>query len=232
MKRIIMIAKCLTGLVLLAAFGGTVHAAPLTWTNWTAATSGSATGTLGSISVTFSGQVDTGDTQTNGGIYFWGTNSAIYTPTGTENPPPDADIIALDGGSYLTQTVTFSDPVVNPLMAVASIGTLWSGGLQQDYNFNQPFTILNSGNSWWTPFCCSQLWQTGNVLHGLEGAGLIQFQGTYSSISWTVPIYEDYSGFQIGYVDAQQSAVPIPAAAWMFGSALGVLGVIRRKMRG
>lgn len=152
------IARCLAGLTLAVALGSTVDAAPLTWTDWTTATSSSATGTLGSITVTFSGQVDTGDTQTGGGTYFWGTNSAIYTPTGTENPPPNADIIALDGGSSLTQTVTFSNPVVNPLMAVASIGTLWSGGVQQDYNFNQPFTLLNSGSSFWTPFCCSQLW--------------------------------------------------------------------------
>jgi hypothetical protein len=40
--------------------------------------------------------------------------------------------------------------------------------------------------------------QTGNALTGTEGDGVIQFSGTCSSIRFTDPIYENYSGFTLG----------------------------------
>jgi hypothetical protein len=48
----------------------------------------------------------------------------------------------------------------------------------------------------------------GVTVSGIEGNGSIQFLGTYSSLSWTNPQYEDYYGFNVGVV----SVVPEPSA--------------------
>ena len=36
---------------------------------------------------------------------------------------------------------------------------------------------------------------------GVEGNGLIHFPGTYSSISWTNPVFEDYYAFTVGALE-------------------------------
>ena len=38
------------------------------------------------------------------------------------------------------------------------------------------------------------------MLAGKEGYGLIQFHGVVSAIGWTVPIAENWGGFQVGLV--------------------------------
>ena len=70
----------------------------LVWTDWTSADAVSASGTMGGTSVTFSGNINPA-AQTSGGINYWAVNSGIYTPSGAENPPPDADIVRLTGGT-------------------------------------------------------------------------------------------------------------------------------------
>jgi hypothetical protein len=64
----------------------------------------------------------------------------------------------------------------------------------------------------------------GNILQGVEGDGTIQFSGVYSSISWTVPMPEYFSGFTIG-----ATAVPEPSALALAG--LAAAGVAYRRCR-
>jgi hypothetical protein len=203
-----------------------VQAAPLTWTDWTAADSSSAKGTLGGIDVTFTGAIDPA-AQTNGGTNYWAVNSQIYTPTGVENPPPDSDIIRLTGGANSgVQTLTFSAPVVNPLLAIMSLGRT---NVETLYSFDSPFDVLRSGAGYFGGGVLQEL--AGNVLSGKEGHGLIQFSGTFSSISWR-STEEYWHGFQVGYVDADQTApVPVPAAGFLLVGALGGLGLAARRRR-
>lgn len=212
---------------LLCATGG-AHAATLTWTDWTGADTASASGTLGAATVSFTGDVNP-TAQTNGGTDFWGVNSSIYTPTGAENPPPGTDIIRLTGGSGTgTQTVTFSSAIVNPMFAIMSLGQT---GLTAQYDFDVPFSILNQGSGYWGGSGTALSVAAGDILQGNEGHGLIQFQGTFTSISWTMPISEFWHGFQVGYVDSDQNPapIPLPAAAWLLLAGLAGLGFLRKR---
>ncbi|MDH3978060.1 MAG: hypothetical protein OEU86_06050 [Gammaproteobacteria bacterium] len=50
----------------------------------------------------------------------------------------------------------------------------------------------------------------------------------YSGGNWLNPIFNGYSG-NVSFATMTLQAVPIPAAVWLFGSALGVLGWLRGK---
>ena len=218
--------------VLAMAFGlvcpGASWAVPVTWVDWTSANATSASGTAGGVDVTFSGVLNPA-AQTAGGTFFWGTNSAIYTsPPIADNPPPDPDIIRLTGGTEAgTQTITFSEPVTNPVMAILSLG---QSSLLVTYDFgDEDFTVLNFGPGFFGgPGNLTEL--AGNVLQGVEGHGLIQFNGTFTSITWTIPTAEFWHGFQIGLLEPS-TAVPTPAALLLLGAGLIGLGVRSRLRR-
>lgn len=207
-----------------------VLASSLTWADWTNADGTSASGTLGSGTVSFSGVISPA-AQTNGGTNYWAVNSGIFTPTGTENPPPDSDIIRLIGGSGTgTQTITFSSAIVNPIMAIMSLG---QPGVNVSYNFDQPFDILNQGAGYWGGNATALMELAGNVLSGNEGHGLIQFSGTFTELTWTVPNPENWHGFQIGYVDPDRPpVVPLPASLPLLVAGLGALVAMRGGARG
>lgn len=176
-----------------------VFGATVSWVNWTSAplgNSSSASGTitsstLGNITVSYTGEIRS-PTQVSGGINYW-IPSTPYISAEVENPPPTSDIIALTGGNVTVNTITFSEPVVNPVIAVVSLG---QANIATTYQFDAPFDIVSSGPGYWGNGPLTKL--PGNVLRGQEGHGVIQFLGSYTSISWTVPTYENYSGFTIG----------------------------------
>ena len=201
------------------------QAAPILWTDWTAATATNATGTMGAVTVGFSGNLNPA-AQTSGGINYWAFNSAIFTaPPIADNPPPDSDIIRLIGGTNTgVQTITFSSPVTNPVMAIMSLG---QPSLPRTYVFgNEDFTILNSGTGHWGGNPAGSLFEDpGNILRGIEGHGLIQFNGTFSSIDWTVPVAEDWHGFQVGVA----ASVPEPATMLLMGGGLATALLRRRR---
>jgi hypothetical protein len=208
------------------ALPGAANAATLVWADWTAATNTAAQGTIGGLTITFTGNIEP-PAQTSGGVNYWAVNSGIYTPTGAENPPPDSDIIRLFGGPGTgVQTITFSAPVTNPLMAIMSMG---NASETVTYVFNAPFDILNQGAGYFggNPFSLTEL--PGNTLQGIEGHGLIQFIGTFTSISWTAPSREAWHGFQIALSD--EAVVPVPAAAPLLLTGLLGLAGLRRRLR-
>src|SRR5882672_9228093 len=78
------------------------HADTIAWTSWSSATSGnpgSATGTIGSINVP-----------------YWGPAST-FTGGLVGNAPPHTPTIQIEGGSALTETISFSSTVVDPIFA-------------------------------------------------------------------------------------------------------------------
>jgi hypothetical protein len=184
------------------------------WTDWTAATfgaSGAASGTIsslgGPVSVSYSGEV-AGPTQVAGGINYWAVNAPFLSGV-VSNEPPASDIITLSGGIGVTSTLTFSRPLRNPVMAILSLG---APPLAVDYDFDQPFDVLSFGpGHWGGPGTLTEL--AGDVLRGVEGHGVIRFQGSITSISWTAGPREIWHGFTIGIVPEPSSVVLLLVAA-------------------
>ncbi|GLC26129.1 PEP-CTERM sorting domain-containing protein [Roseisolibacter agri] len=210
--------------------------AQILWTDWTSLTLGnvgSATGTIaapsGPVGVSYSGQVYT-TSQLGCGASYW-LPVATYQSATVPNAPPPCDMIALTGGpTFGTNTVTFSQAIVNPVMAILSLG---QPSTVITYNFNQPFNILSFGpGAFGGPGTLSQL--QPNVLTGVEGNGVIQFQGTFSSISWTVPTPETWHGFTVGVVGVASptpTTVPEPTTVTLLGLGLAGVGALARGRR-
>ncbi len=208
----------------------TAHANIIDWVDWTASNSTSATGSapINGVNVGFTG----GGILTGGvwdGTNIWSENPGTFVSLPqVSNYPGINDVIFLTGGpSTGLQTLTFSQPVTNPVMGILSLG---STGYNTSFNFDTPFDVLTYGPSRWGNGFIEEL--PGNVLNGQEGNGLIQFQGTVSSISWTNPTYEYYYGFNIGVdaVASNNSVVPEPMTMALLGSGLvGMLGLRRKR---
>jgi len=193
------------------SFGGTVD-----WACWTSSGSSTASGTIGSVGVTYTGELAFAQINNTGTYYYTDATKiavgAPYTSATVANLPPTSDIIAIDGDAT-THTIIFSSPVTNPVMAIVSLG---QSGVHTTYNFDQPFTILSQGPGWWGG--PGTLNASGNALQGIEGDGTIQFLGAYSTITWTGSSPEFWNGFTVG------SPVPIPPSALLLGS--GLLGLV------
>ena len=118
------------------------------------------------------------------------------------------------GGASTIDTITFASPVIDPVMAIWSLG---GGSTSASFVFNAPFNIESGGA---TPeYGGTPLTLVLNGVAGVEGNGTIQFQGTFTSISWNNPQYENWYGFTVGTV----SPVPEPSTWAMM--LLGFAGV-------
>jgi len=204
------------------------HADVISWTNWSTASSGnpgSASGTAGTITVTYSGQTSG---LTN--VPSW-TPASTFTGGAVGNAPPHTPTIQLEGGSMLTETIMFSSTVVDPIFAIWSLGAP-SAPATFDFSSKsgQPFDLLGGGPS--TEFGGSALTATGSVVHGSEGNGLVQFTGSFDSITFTTPNFENYYAFTVGYDQTLTGGgtVPEPATLSLFGFGLAALPLVRRSL--
>lgn len=184
-------------------------AATYRWVEWTAAdvAAGTASGTIpvdgGAVAVTFAATYPNASAGTLYGAQTGGTSSNNYwLPLTTfqseqvSNAPALSDILQLSGGQGQIYTVTLSEPIVNPVMSIISLG---QAGNPITYDFDAPFTIVSQGPSAVYGGSDAALTQEpGDVLRGAEGSGVIQFQGTFSTFSWTVPAPESWHGFTFG----------------------------------
>ena len=140
MKSLKWVASLATTTVL-AVCGSTAHAAPAFWTDWNESGQNLVAGVLNVggefVQVTYSGAYRFANT--NGGTNYW-VPVAPYLSAAVDNGPPDSDIVALSAGG--TVTISFSRPVVDPLLALVS----WNGNT---VDFGMPIEFLSFGRGYW-----------------------------------------------------------------------------------
>jgi hypothetical protein len=179
----------------------------ITWTTWDSAS----TGTAGGVAVTFAGPAESLQQP-----------YPSYTPTSTfadgvvvDNAPTPANgILQVFGGSDAVQTLTFSSALVNPVFAIWSLG---QSGQTASFVFGQTPTFVSGGPN--AEYGGTAIDVFGNTVSGQEANGTIEFIGTFTSLTWTNPQFENWYGFNVGY----QSAVPEPSTWAMM--ILGFAGI-------
>ena len=169
----------------------------------------------------------------NGG----GTNWMAWNPAKTwadgtvvANAPVNANsIVVLNGGSNGTNTLKFSEAVVNPVMAIYSLG---GSGINASFVFDQTPTLVVGGpaDGYGSPLVVS-----GNTVSGPNTTwgnnGTIQFIGTFTQLTWTNPQSESWYGFDVGIVNTAAAAVPEPASGALLLVGLLSAGFLSRRRR-
>jgi PEP-CTERM motif len=197
------------------------NAVVIDWTTWsptftTGSTAGSATGTGG---ISYTGELQA--------VMF---NTTSFGPPGTFNggnvnnaPPASGGIVQLFGSTGSTNTINFASAVVDPVFAIWSLGQPTEPA-SFVFTSAEPFTIESGGPS--AEYGGSGLALILNGVSGNEANGTIQFHGTFSSITFTNPEFENWYGFTVGV-----SAVPEPATWAMMILGFGGVGFMayRRK---
>lgn len=219
---------------------GSGHAGFISWTDWTSGVEGEngiATGTISigstTVGVTYTGDIAFTQLGLVADFNYWSENGDPKPYTGNtvvDNAPTPYELIALTR-TGITNTLTFSEPVRNPILPIVSMG-------QPDravaYDFDIPFTVLSNGVGYWS------FANAGNpglltvspdgILMGREAHATIQFVGTFSTISWVTREQSEYwHGITIGLT--HDALIPEPTSLALFGLGLATLGAIRRKWR-
>lgn len=195
--RLTALARTLAALAF-ASTAALAHAGETAWIDWTTATTtttviGTLTLPSGIVEVKFSGPSLYFSLTAPGSSDYWASGSPdAYAVTGE---PVGSDMLAFVGGTGTSvYKVTFSRPVTNPVMALMSLGR---SGLPTRYVFTQKPTLLSSGVGFFGG-CATCLKVSKKTLTGTEGHGVVQFTGTFSSISWQQPDYEYWHGLTLG----------------------------------
>jgi hypothetical protein len=163
-----------------------------------------------------------------------GTGTNYWTPFPTtyadgvrvDNGPALSDTIGLFEGDAGTCIVTFSRPVVNPVMAIVSLGR---DHVVASSVFNVPFDVVASGAGY---FGDGYLIEDANkTVRGAEGNGTIQFVGPVNTIRWTIPLYEYWYGFTIGIPLGENGypQVPVPGTLLLVSLGTILVGYLQRR---
>lgn len=184
-------------LPLALAISPPVQAATVNWATWnypqtTGLTAGSATGATTDVNVTYSGDVAY-SSQIGG--FVWLPTTTFSGGTVSDAPTNNTEVTLTGGTGTGTSSITFSHAVKDPVLAIASLG---QGGIvaQFDFSSGETFAIEAGGPS--ANFGGSSIYLCGSNVCGQEGSGILQFFGSYTSISWTNPVYENYYLVTVG----------------------------------
>jgi PEP-CTERM motif len=196
--------------------GSGAQAAAITWADWTSNTAG----TVGAVGLTYAGEQSGFSTTPR----YYDPSSSFESAIISNAPLASDDSLLLTGGpAAVVDTITFTTAVTNPVMAIWSLG---QAGDTASFNFigDTPFSVVAGGPT--NQYGGGTITQTGENVFGAEGNGVIQFQGTFKSISWTNPTFENFYGFTIG-----TAAVPEPASWALMIGGFGAAGVALRRRR-
>ncbi len=210
--------KQFAALFLAAAIASPAMAGTVSWTAWNG-TQGSLVQNGNTVQVSYSG--NTFGTDYSSWVY---DVPSSFTNAEVSNTPGSNGTLLMTGGNAQINTIHFSRPVVNPYIALISVG---QNGLPVSFNFvnNPSLDVIVQGGGHWGG---GSLVQNGSSVTGYEGNGVIRFNGTFTDISFTTPNYEYYYGATVG---AAVAAVP-EADTWaMLGLGLAALGFLARRRK-
>lgn len=187
--------------------------AAITWTDWQQAGANTVFGTVGGVSVTYTGTY--GFAQTNGGIAYWDSTNW----DGTAGRPSGSDIIALNLAG--TKTITFSSPVTDVYLAIMS----WQG--QGNTTFDQSFTQEGwvSGCGYWGCGLLTNVTANSFTSNG-EAHGILKFAGPITSLTFSESNNEFWHGIQVGI-----GAIPEPSTWALLILGFGAIGGAMRQRR-
>lgn len=227
--------NALISFALLFGSASVSQAAFVHWTDWMTSDLETSTGTMGSVGVTFESdgllfaQLGAGNlvgTGSPGGnpdpdVNYWteGTPAPYTGNAVVDNAPTPHELLGFSNPSE-TNVLTFDMPVLNPVMALVSMG---AANNFVAYNFDTPFTLLSEGEGYWGDGTYDIF---GNTLEGEELHGVIQFQGLITQIQWSSS-FEYWHGFTVGY-SVPSPSVPEPATAGLLLTSLLALALRRR----
>jgi hypothetical protein len=183
------------------------------------------TGTIGSVNVTYTGEIQFIHAS-NTGQYNYFQPLSTYVGGVVGNAPTDGGMIGIDGNPGMTDTFTFSTPVSGLVFSVVSLG---QPGVGTQYTFDNDFSIAACGpNIVYGGGCITQ---SGDTMIGHEGDGTILFSGgPITSLSFTAANPEYWNGFTIGLLPQQTTVTPEPGTITLLGTGLlGLIGVARRR---
>ncbi|MDO9069577.1 MAG: IPT/TIG domain-containing protein [Deltaproteobacteria bacterium] len=215
----------LTVSLFLIAIVGIANADPINWVSDWALHSPGATGMIIQngvvIDVTYSGHI----AQLAPASYWAEGTPPPYTGNPVVDNAPTSGItlnLSSDASPDYANILTFSLPLIDPVFALYSVGTL---SLGVPYEFDQGFTLLSEGSGAWGD---GTFTISGNTITGHEGHGVIQLSGAVSSIAWNNPVAENHHGFTLGVqaeimFDCNIFAVS-PAPPWSTGDTFTILG--------
>lgn len=200
------------------------HAVVVDWTDWTTYSGGVVDGTLvtgsTSIGVSYTGGVS--GVQLSGGTNYWTEYSpAPYTSGTVSNAPPTTDIVQLASGG--TGTITFTQAVLNPIIALVS----WNNNT---VDFGTQIEIVSYGQGYWgsgTPILNSG----GTGFYGSgEVHGLIRVLGNFTTVSFAHTA-ENWHGLTVGVEGVATPEVPVPAGLPFLAAGIGALALFSRRRK-
>ena len=184
------------------AAGGPAQAGFVSWIDWQAKAPGSVIGTLyqgtEAVLVTFTGDYSAAFTD---GLPepYWGPQSTYKSPK-VPNAPPSSDIIFIPGGPDELK-LSFSQPLISPIFAIASLGLKTSDGSfskTASMEFDRPLGVLSNGPNYYAGGLFSQFAVNGNTLSGAESSGTVLLDGGGTEIIWKSPLRENVGGVLVG----------------------------------